>query len=72
MIPDSTIRIEKGTKVIIPILGIQYDPQYFPDPDVFNPERFSPEAKLQRHPMTSLPFGSGPRNCNGDNNFNFN
>lgn len=41
------------------------DPEYYPDPEKFNPENFRPENKAKRHSMTFLPFGDGPRNCVG-------
>lgn len=57
--------IPKGIKVWLPISAIQRDPEIYPDPDVFKPERFTKEAASERHPMTYLPFGDGPRNCIG-------
>ncbi|KAB0794255.1 hypothetical protein PPYR_13875 [Photinus pyralis] len=62
---EKTFTIERGSKVIIPVMGIHYDPQYFPNPDRFDPERFSDENKVKIHPYSYLPFGSGPRNCIG-------
>jgi cytochrome P450 len=35
------------------------------DPDVFDPERWRPEAKNGRHRFQYLPFGGGPRLCVG-------
>lgn len=64
-IPDTDVLIEKGTRVMISILGLHHDPEYFPDPEKFEPERFSDENKNDIRPYTYLPFGDGPRNCLG-------
>ncbi|XP_047118722.1 cytochrome P450 6k1-like [Schistocerca piceifrons] len=64
-IPDSDVVIEKGTGIIISLLGLHYDPEVFPDPERFDPERFSEEEKAKRHPYVYLPFGDGPRICIG-------
>ncbi|XP_055852788.1 probable cytochrome P450 6a20 [Episyrphus balteatus] len=57
--------IPKGTMIFIQVDAIQNDPELYPNPDKFDPERFSPEEVQKRHPMTWLPFGDGPRNCVG-------
>lgn len=59
------VTLEKGDVIIIPIQGLHHDPEHFPNPDKFDPERFSPENKHQIKPLTYLPFGSGSRNCIG-------
>lgn len=59
------ITLRKGQDVIIPIYAIQNDPNIYPDPEVFDPERFSAENIKQRNSMYYLPFGDGPRNCIG-------
>uniref|UniRef100_A0A1B6KVA4 Cytochrome P450 n=1 Tax=Graphocephala atropunctata TaxID=36148 RepID=A0A1B6KVA4_9HEMI len=64
-IPDSNVTLEKGHRVIIPTYAYHHDPQYYPDPYKFKPERFAPENSKERHPYVFLPFGEGPRNCIG-------
>ncbi|XP_060857953.1 probable cytochrome P450 6a13 [Metopolophium dirhodum] len=64
-VPDDTFVIEKGTKVLIPAYAIHHDYRYYPDPETFDPERFSPEEKAKRPNGTYMPFGDGPRLCIG-------
>uniref|UniRef100_A0A1L8E426 Putative cytochrome n=1 Tax=Nyssomyia neivai TaxID=330878 RepID=A0A1L8E426_9DIPT len=64
-VPKSSVILEKGTQLFVPVLGLHHDPDIYPDPDKFDPERFSPEAIKVRHPYAFLAFGEGPRNCIG-------
>ncbi|KAI0218407.1 Cytochrome P450 3A24 [Lamellibrachia satsuma] len=57
--------IRKDTMVHIPVYVLHHDPQVYPQPDKFDPERFSPEAKAARNPFCYLPFGVGPHSCIG-------
>lgn len=63
--PGTSIVIEKGVYVEIPVLGVHHDPEYYPNPDQFDPDRFDSEKAKYRNPMTWLPFGEGPRQCIG-------
>jgi cytochrome P450 family 9 len=63
--PDRDFVMKEGQGFIYPIYALQRDPEFFPDPDKFDPERFSVEAKQNIRPYTYLPFGSGPHNCIG-------
>ncbi|XP_064599537.1 cytochrome P450 3A11-like [Liolophura sinensis] len=65
---DTVVRglhIPAGMPVAIPIYNIHRDPEYWDEPDTFNPERFSPENRASHHPLQWIPFGHGPRNCIG-------
>ncbi|XP_076664024.1 cytochrome P450 6B5 [Andrena cerasifolii] len=64
-IPGTKVELPTGMRVIIPIYGLHHDPDYYPNPATFDPERFTDESKRTRHPYTYLPFGEGPRNCIG-------
>jgi len=59
------INLKTGDAVVIPIVGYQMDPKYFPDPERFDPERFNDENKTKIVQGSYLPFSIGPRNCVG-------
>ncbi|OAD56572.1 putative cytochrome P450 6a14 [Eufriesea mexicana] len=63
--PGTKISVEKGQQVYLPVRAIQRDPEIYPEPANFDPERFTDEQAKTRHPMFFLPFGDGPRNCIG-------
>lgn len=52
-------RIPKGTQVNLHIYDLHRDPEQFPDPDAFDPDRFLPEKSEKRHPFAYLPFSAG-------------
>jgi cytochrome P450 len=57
-----SILIERGTNVYIPLYQLQNDPEYFPKPKEFIPERCSQYFSSDG---IYLPFGSGTRQCLG-------
>lgn len=69
-IPGTNRTIKKGTAIIISLLGISRDPEYFPDPETYRPERFS-DAIPAYNVRANIPFGDGPRACIGKNYFIF-
>nr|ADP69289.1 cytochrome P450 [Locusta migratoria manilensis] len=57
--------VQPGTAVVFSIAGIHRDPRYFRNPDVFDPERFSPDNKDPTSMVAYMPFGLGARTCLG-------
>ncbi|KAG8199014.1 hypothetical protein JTE90_001809 [Oedothorax gibbosus] len=57
--------VPKGSNVLAPVWDIHHDPDLWPDPWTFNPDRFSPDNKTHLNSMAFLPFGAGRRNCVG-------
>jgi len=47
------------------IQSIHRNPEYYPNPEKWDPQRFLPENRDKLTPYTYLPFGIGPRNCVG-------
>lgn len=58
-------QIPAGTRVLYSIYLTHRDQHYWPDPGVFDPERFTLARANERVAYTYLPFGGGPRNCIG-------
>jgi cytochrome P450 len=58
--------LRKGTMVFFSQYIIHRDPRWFPDPETFRPERFTPEAKAARPRFAYFPFGGGGRQCIGE------
>lgn len=66
-IPGTKQVIEKGVEIFIPVLSMQRDEKYYPNPLKFEPERFNTENSAGRNQVNrpNYAFGDGPRNCIG-------
>ncbi|KAK7060083.1 hypothetical protein SK128_004423 [Halocaridina rubra] len=64
-IAGTSVQLERGQPLLMSVWSIHRDPQHWPNPDSFIPERFLGNAKASSTPYTYLPFGHGPRSCIG-------
>lgn len=56
-IPGTDMTIPAKTDVAINVRSLHLDPEYYPNPEKFDPERFTPENIRSRKPFTFIPFG---------------
>ncbi|KAJ6645883.1 Cytochrome P450 9e2 [Pseudolycoriella hygida] len=59
------VNFKKGDVLFLPFHLLHHDAEYFPDPEKFDPLRFSDENKDSIITGSYLPFGLGPRACIG-------
>ena len=58
--------VPAATEIYVSPYFIQRNPKLWVEPDRFNPDRFDPSHSKDRHPLATLPFSAGPRNCIGE------
>ncbi|KAL0120099.1 hypothetical protein PUN28_008041 [Cardiocondyla obscurior] len=57
--------VPAGTMIILNIYLAHRSSDFWPNPEVFDPDRFLPDRIRNRHPYSYIPFSAGPRNCIG-------
>lgn len=57
--------IPAGTAVFLPFWAVHLNAAYWPEPERFDPGRFAPGAAAGRPRLAHIPFGFGPRGCEG-------
>lgn len=58
--------IPAGGLLIMSQYVMHHDPRYYPEPERFDPLRWTPEAQNTRPKFAYFPFGGGPRLCIGE------
>jgi cytochrome P450 len=56
-----------GSDVLFSAYLLHRHPDFWDQPEIFNPHRFDTDAEKQQHPYAYIPFGGGPRMCLGNN-----
>ncbi|XP_018916756.2 cytochrome P450 6B7 isoform X1 [Bemisia tabaci] len=59
------LTLKKGERIIVDAYSVHRDPEHFQNPDVFDPDRFSPKNRDKKAIDAFLGFGTGPRKCPG-------
>ena len=49
-IPGSDVILKQDTDIFISPMAMHFDPKHYQNPEEFDPEHFSSEAKSKRHP----------------------
>jgi cytochrome P450 len=58
--------IPKGSYVVLSQWVTHHDRRFYPDPERFDPQRWTPEARASRPKLAFFPFGAGVRGCIGE------
>ena len=58
--------VQPGTLVMMSSFATHRHPEFWDDPERFDPDRFANDAHKDIHPFAYFPFGGGPRKCIGN------
>lgn len=58
--------VPAGSVILMSQYIMHRDARFFPDPERFDPERWTPEAQAERPKFSYFPFGGGARVCIGE------
>jgi cytochrome P450 len=59
-------KIPAGTVLLMFYYGLHHNPQFWDNPETFDPERFTETRSASRSRYAYLPFSTGPRQCIGN------
>jgi cytochrome P450 len=54
------------SNVLLPLYLLHRHPQFWREPERFDPQRFAPEHEAERPRFAYMPFAAGPRHCIGE------
>jgi len=57
--------VKPDTPIMLPQWAVHRSADHWEDPAAFDPERWRPERRADRHRFAYFPFGGGPRHCIG-------
>ncbi|NUS73539.1 MAG: cytochrome P450, partial [Corynebacteriales bacterium] len=60
------VKVPAGTQLFFSLYALQRDEEFFPNPDVFDPDRWLPERAKEVPRWAFNPFGMGNRQCIGE------
>lgn len=58
--------VPKGALILLSPYAMHHDARFYRDPERFDPQRWTPEAREARPPYAYFPFGGGVRRCIGE------
>jgi len=58
-------RVPEGAAIMLPQWAVHRSPQWWTEPERFDPDRWTRERRAERPRFAHFPFGGGPRHCIG-------